>query len=157
MRRGLVFAIPVLFAGPTFAADATGSGALSLAALVGQHSPALTAAEKYLLGAYLEGRPKSDFRPGKRVVVRASEAACRISDVDITAKSCDLKFGAHTVSLADRQAQELYATLIEAGVPSSGAARSIYESVKALVCTANSAAVRVENGGSANRTFAVNP
>jgi hypothetical protein len=150
----LVFAIALTFAGPAFAAEATGNGALSLAALVGQHSPALAQREKRLLSAYLEGRPKSDYPPGKKVVVTADEATCRISDVDITAKSCDLKFGARAVSFGGRQAQD--ATLIEAGVPSSGAAGSIYESVKALACTIDPAAVREEGGGGANCTFIVN-
>jgi len=130
-----VLEIPLMFAGPAFAAEATGNGALSLAAIVGQHSPALTAAEKHLLVAYLDGRPKPKYPPRKKIVVRANEATCRISDVDITAKSCDLKFGARAVSLAGRRAQELYATLIEVGVPSSGAAGLIIESVKALACT----------------------
>jgi hypothetical protein len=156
VKRGVVYAIAVMFVGPAFAADATGNAALSLAALVGQHSPTLTPREKRLLSAYLEGRPKSDYPPGKKVVVRADEATCRISDVDITAKSCDLKFGARAVSFGGRQAQELYATLIEAGVPSSGAAGSIYESVKALACTIDPAAVREEGGGGANCTFIVN-
>lgn len=157
MKRGWVFAIHLMFAAPAFAAEATGNGALSLAALVGQHSPALTAAEKHLLVAYLDGRPKSNYPPGKKIVVRANEATCRISDVDITAKSCDLKFGARAVSLAGRQAQELYATLIEAGVPSSGAAGSIIESAKALACTIDPVAVRQEGGGGANCAFTVNP
>ncbi len=65
MTGGLVFAIPLIFAGPSFAADATGNGALSLAALVGQHSPALTAAEEHLLVAYLDGRPKSALSTGQ--------------------------------------------------------------------------------------------
>ncbi len=72
----------------------------------GAHRPVFAEADrnqKYLLNAYLEGRPKSDYPPGKTIVVRADEVACRISDVDITAKSCDLKFGAQTVSPAGRK------------------------------------------------------
>ena len=81
--------------------------------------------------------------------MKAAVATCRISDIDITAKGCVLKFGARTVSLAGRQAHELYATLIETGVPSSGAAGSITESVKALACTIDPAAVREKSGGGA--------
>lgn len=158
MKRSLIIcAIPIICAGPAGAADASGNGALSLAALVGQHSPALTAGEKSLLGAYLDGRPKRRYRPGVKVVVRTDEVACRISDVDITAKSCNLKFGSRAVSLMGREAQDLYATLIEVGVPSSGAAGSIYESVKALACTVDPAAVRAEGGGGAKCTFTTNP
>jgi hypothetical protein len=155
VKRDLVFAIPLMFAGPALAADATGNGGLALVALVGEHSPALNAAEKYILSAYLDGRPKSDYPPGKKVVVRVDEATCRISDVDITAKSCDLKFGAGIASLNGRPAQELYATLIEVGVPPSGAAGSILESVKGLTCTIDPEAVRRESGGGANCAFTV--
>ena len=157
MKRSLVFALPVLLAGPGFAAEATGNGALALAALVGQHSPALTAAEKHLLVAYLDGRPKAAYPPGKTIVVRAAEITCRISDVDITAKSCDLKFGARAVSLRGAEAQSLYATLVEVGVPPSGAAGSIIASLKTLACAIDPAAVRQEGGGGANCTSAVNP
>lgn len=157
MKKSLVFAVLPYFASPAFAKDVSGNSALSLAALVGQHSPKLTATEKYLLNAYLDGRPKSDYPPGKKIVVKADEVTCRISNVDITGKSCDLKFGARNVSLLGVQAHELYATLIEAGIPSSGAAGSIYEGAKALTCTVNPAEVRQESGGGASCTFADNP
>ncbi len=146
-----------MLAGPAAAAGAMGNGALSLAALVGLRSPAQTAVEKYLLSAYLAGRPKADYSRGKKVVVRADEATCRISNVDITAKSCDLKFGASSVPLLGGQAQALYATMIEVGVPPSGAAGSIIVSVKGLACTIDPAAVRQESGGGANCAFTVNP
>ncbi len=81
---------------------------------------------------------------------------CRISDVDITGKGCTLTFGERTVSLGGRQAEALYATLIEAGVPSSGAAGSITESIKNLDCAINPAEVRPESGGGASCKFAVN-
>ncbi len=55
-----------------------------------------------------------------------------------------------------REAHELYATLIEAGVPSSGAAGSINESVKSLECVIDPAEVRQESGGGAKCTFEVN-
>ena len=123
MTRSVAFGIALMLAGPAAAAEAMGNGALSLAALVGLRSPAQTAVEKYLLSAYLAGRPKADYSRGKKVVVRANEATCRISNVDITAKSCDLKFGASSVSVLGGQAQALYATMIEVGVPPSGAGR----------------------------------
>ena len=157
MTRSVAFAIALMLAGPATAAEAMGNGALSLAALVGLRSPAQTAVEKYLLLAYLAGRPKADYPQGKKVVVRADEATCRISNVDITAKSCDLKFGASSVPLLGGQAQALYATMIEVGVPPSGAAGSIIVSVKGLACTIDPAAVRQESGGGANCAFTVNP
>ena len=157
MARGLAILFLLLVPASAWAAEATGNSALSLAALVGQHAPALTPAEKYLLVAYLDGRPKADFSPGKKIVVKADEVSCRISNVDITAKSCDLKFGARAVSFAGGPAQALYATMLEAGVPPSGAAGSIIASVKTLACTIDPAAVREEGGGGATCTFAANP
>jgi hypothetical protein len=83
-------------------------------------------------------------------------ATCRISDVDITGKTCTLIFGKRIVLLAGRRAEALYATLIWAGVPTSGAAGSIYESGKSLDCAIDPAEVRQESGGCAKCTFAVN-
>jgi hypothetical protein len=47
---------------------------------------------------------------------------CRVGTVDIAARSCKLTFGPKTVNLNERTAQELYATMAEAGVPSESAA-----------------------------------
>jgi hypothetical protein len=158
MKRTIILAIPLLFVSPAaFAGSASGNGALSLAALVAEHSPAVTRVQKWLLRAYLDGRASARFRAGSTIVVKADEATCRISDVDITYKDCRLTFGPRTVTLAGRQAHELYATLIEVGVPSSGAAGSIYESVKQLKCTILPAQVRDRAGGGASCNFTANP
>ncbi len=106
-----------------------------------------------MLAAYLDGRPKAYFPAGRKIVVKADAVAYRISDVDVTGKACTLTFGKQTASLSGREAQALYATLIEAGVPSSGAAGSIYESVKTLECVIDPAQVRQEGGGGAKCTF----
>jgi hypothetical protein len=158
MKSGVLLAVPLLAAGSAaFAASASGNAALSLAALVDQHSPSATRAERILLNAYLDGRATARFPAGRTIVVTADEVTCRISDVDITQKDCRLTFGPRTVTLAGRHAHELYATLIEAGVPSSGAAGSIYESVKQLTCTIDPAQVRQRAGGGATCNFTANP
>src|SRR5271157_4360534 len=104
MRRIVLFAAG-LFASArgALAADVGGNAAISLAALVGEHSAFLSRAEKTLLDAYLDGRPKAPFPSGKTVVVKADEVTCRISDVDITGKGCRLTFGKRSVSLGGRQ------------------------------------------------------
>src|SRR5271165_5516406 len=99
------------FSPSAWAGAMSGNGALSFAALVGQQSPHLTRAEKSLLLKYLNGDAKAKFPKGKLVAVKADSVTCRISDVDITAHSCELNFGARTVSLKGRAAHELYATL----------------------------------------------
>ncbi len=147
----------LLFSGQAAsAADIGGNVAVSLAALVGEHSPLLARADRTLLNAYLEGRAHAPFPAGRTVAVKADEVTCRISDVDITGKTCTLTFGKRAVSLSGRQAEALYATLIWAGVPSSGAAGSIFESVKSLDCAIDPAEIRQESGGGAKCTFAVN-
>ena len=75
--------------------------------------------------------------------------------VDITGKDCTLKFGTHSISLAGRQAEALYATLVWAGVPSDGAAGSVVEGVKGLDCALNPAEVRQESSGGAKCAFAL--
>ena len=154
MKRSIFLAVPLLFVSPAaLAGSASGIGALSLAALVAEHSPTVARAQKRLLRAYLYGHVSAYFPTGATIVVKADEATCRVSDVDITYKDCRLTFGPRTITLAGRQARELYATLIEVGVPSSGAAGSIYESVKQLKCTIDPAKVREKAGGGASCDF----
>lgn len=139
------------------ASDISGASAVSLAARIGERSPDLAAAEKTLIAAYLDGRRDAPFPPGRKLVVKADEATCRISNPDVTGKSCALAFGARRVVFGGREAQALYATLIEAGVPSSGAAGSILESLKALECVIDPAEVRQGSGAGAKCVFAPNP
>ena len=153
MKTCVLAAGLVLLEGPAMAAGVEGNGALALAAMVAAHSPSVSPAEKALLSAYLDGRPKVGFRGPRKIVVKADSVTCRISNVDITAKSCELAFHGRTLSAFGREAQALYATLIEVGVPSSGAAGSIYEAVKRLQCTIDPAEVRQEAGGGASCNF----
>ena len=95
MKKIALVAIPLLLVGrPALAGTEQGSGALSLSALVAEYSPAVKAAEKALLLKYLEGDAKAAHAPGKKINVNAELVTCRISDVDITAHSCELAFGA---------------------------------------------------------------
>jgi hypothetical protein len=158
MMRSIVLAIPLLAAAPAaFADSATGNSALSLAALIAEHSPQQTQVQKAVLNAYLNGRAAAHFPPGGTFAVKADEATCRISDVDITEKDCTLTFGARKISLSGRQAHELYATFAEIGVASSGAAGSIYRAVKSLECTIDPAQVRQKAGGGASCNFTPSP
>lgn len=143
--------IVLAFAIACFAPAAlAGNSELSLAALVGVHSPHLTAAEKALLEEYLEGEAKGG---GAKFAVTASAVTCRMSDVDIANHSCEIDFGAKKVTLAARKAHELYATLIENGVPSDGAAGSIYEALADLDCTIVPAEIKDRSGAGASCKF----
>ncbi len=146
----LVFACAFTVPAAPAAADGTGSsgaGALALAALVGAHSPTLDSQQKQALADMLDG--KLNFPSNAPFAVAADSVVCRQSDVDISHHDCALKFGAATRMLNGRVAHELYATLIENGVPSDGAAGSSYESVSRLACTINPAEVKQKGGGGA--------
>jgi hypothetical protein len=121
---------------PATAATAGGHGALALAAIVGQYDPALTPGVRAGLLRLLADEAFGGIHKGN-LIVNADVVTCRAGDVDLKAFGCTLTFGTHTVTLKGRQAAELYATLIEAGVPSNGAAGTLYESVKTLSCTLN--------------------
>ena len=128
-----------------------GNSELSLAALVGLHSPHLSAAERAQLEKYLDG--DSAAAVAGKFSVTAHAVTCRMGDVDITFHTCDLDFGAKQVALKGRQAHELYATLIENGVPSDGAAGSIYEALTNLDCVIAPAEIKENAGGGASCKF----
>jgi len=152
--RKLVALIPLLVAAaPAHAQQASGSSALALAALVGIHSPTLSAQDKTALGYMLDGNLTFPFPANKKIDVKADSVVCRSSNVDISAHSCELTFGAKKVSLKGRAAHELYATVIEVGVPGDGAAGSIFEALKTLACTIDPNEVKQKAGGGASCTF----
>ena len=129
-----------------------GNSELSLAALIGLHSPHLSAPEKEQLEKYLEGDAQASVHMGK-IAVTAEAATCRMSNVDVTHHDCELDFGATKPSFEGRRAHELYATLIENGVPSDGAAGSIYEGIVKLHCVINPVEVKEMAGGGASCSF----
>ena len=112
------------------AETANGSGALALAALVGNVAPSLGAAET------------------------AQKITCRAGNVDITSHSYDLTFGGHVVSLKGRSAHERFATLAEIGVQPDGAAGSIFEALSNLKCTIDPNELRQKSGGGAKCQYA---
>jgi hypothetical protein len=133
-------------------ADGTeGHTAVALASVVGASSPSLTAAQKSALAAYLAGHPAA--RGHAKITVTAAMIDCGAGDVDITSFYCDLTFGAATRHLTGRAANELYATLVEAGVASDGAAGTIHEGVTGLKCVLNPAEVNQNGGGGATCAY----
>ena len=126
-----------LFIGTALAADgnlsASGSGAVALAGLVGLQDPALKPRTRRVLAALLGGRAGQVERTPP-FTVTADAVTCRSSDVDLSFHACELTFKGRRRELSGRAAHELYATLVENDVPGSGAAGSVYESVKGLSC-----------------------
>jgi len=136
--------------GAALAGAATdGSGALSLAALAGKHSPTAKPAEKAALAKLADGHAKIAFPKGKTIDVVVDAINCRSSNVDITQHACELTFGEKKVQVAGRLAHELYATLLEVGVPPDGAAGTIYAAVSALDCTVDPGEIAQKAGGGA--------
>jgi hypothetical protein len=160
MRKHALAVIPPLLAAPCAVAapmNTSGNSALALAALVGIPSPALSLKNRKALANMLDGRLNFPYPPSQKIDVKADKVTCRASNVDISAHSCELTFGSQTRKLNGRAAHELYATLIESGVPSDGAAGSLFESVTALSCTIEPSAEKQKAGGGADCSFTAGP
>ena len=147
-------ALAILLANQSaFAASTGGAGALALAALVAEHSPLLTHRDKDVMARMFDGKLNFSFPANKKISVLADSVVCRASDVDISAHSCELTFGAKKRALSGRKAHELYATVAEAGVQPDGAAGSIFESLSHLACTIDPNEVKQRAGGGADCQF----
>ena len=158
MRRIVVLAMMAGFGqSPAWAESSSGSSALALAALVGLHAPALSYREKLALGLMLDGRLGFPFPSAATIALHADAVTCRLSDVDIAEHDCTLTFGAARRTLRGRAAHELYATLVEVGVPSDGAAGSIFEALTNLACVVKPSEVKQRGGGGADCSYAPGP
>ena len=154
LRKFVLFTLPLLLpAAPAHAQQASGTAGLALAALVGAHSPALGWMDKHVLALMLDGNLNFVYPANKKIVVKADSVVCRASNIDISAHSCVLTFGVKKANLAGRAAHELYATVIEVGVPGDGAAGSVFEALKTLVCTIDPNGVKQRDGSGASCTF----
>jgi hypothetical protein len=152
LTRATILLFPLLASQNASAATATGSSALALASLVAEASPLLSRHEKRVM-ARLFGGHLHHLPANSKISVKADAIVCRVSNVDITSRSCKLTFGAASANLTGRKAHELYATLAEAGVPSEGAAGSIFESLAHFVCTIDPREIAQRAGGGADCTF----
>jgi hypothetical protein len=155
VSRETIAAVAVLLLGSpaVSAATVSGSAALALAALVARHAPRLGRYDERIMALMLDDRLEFSFPPGRKISVAADTVTCRASNVDIALHSCDLGFGTATVALGGREAQELFATLAEAGVKPEGAAGSIVASLSHLACTVDPNAVKQRAGGGAQCRF----
>jgi hypothetical protein len=145
----------VLVANQAAAAPMTinGPSALALAAIVASHSRALGVVDRVALSRLFAGRTNFGYPANRKITVSADSIDCKVSNVDITDRSCALVFGASNRTLKGREAHELYATLIEAGVASDGAAGTIHESLTHLICTIDPNAIKQKDGSGAECKF----
>jgi hypothetical protein len=130
-----------------------GPGALALAAVVTQHSPLVRPYDKRVIARLFSGNTNFGFTPNSTVSVIADSVVCRVSNVDITSRSCDLTFKIGKRTVQGREANEIYGTLAAAGVAPQGAAGSIVESASNLACMIDPNEIRKKTGGGADCTF----
>ncbi|WP_320416109.1 hypothetical protein [Bradyrhizobium roseum] len=132
-------------------ATANGPAALALAGIVALYSPLLTADEREAVSAFFVGQ--TGVRYARKISVTADRIVCKVSNVDITARSCELTFKGAKQTITGRRASEIFATEAMAGVPADGAAGSVSESLSKLSCTLDPAEIRQKAGGGATCTF----
>ena len=69
------------------------------------YSPLLTADEREAVSAFFVGQ--SGVRYAKKISITADRIVCRVSNVDITARSCELTFKGAKQTITGRRASEI--------------------------------------------------
>lgn len=131
----------------------SGADALALAALVARYEPGLSAEQHRIAEALLNGGASVRYPAGTKFDIAAEKIDCRVGDVAIASRSCDLTFGADTHSLTGGLANEPYATLVVAGVAPDGAAGATHEALHDLSCELEPRAILDNAGGGAKCAF----
>jgi hypothetical protein len=131
---------------------ASGPSALALAAVVAAHGASVGSFDRRAMSRWFEGRGPLITRVNK-ITVRAESVICKMSNVDITARTCELTFRSGKRTLTGRDANEVYATLVIAGAMPEGAAGSMIVAIKNLECTIDPSAIKEKAGGGASCTF----
>jgi hypothetical protein len=153
--RPAILAVTLLAAtaSSALAAPATinGPAALALAGVVALYSPLLTADEREAVSAFFVGQ--TGVRYAKKISVTADKIVCKVSNVDITARSCELTFKGAKQTINGRRASEIFATEAMAGVAADGAAGSMSESISKLSCTLDPTEIKQKAGGGATCSF----
>ena len=149
---GIVVALSLSMTASAFADTpaVTGQAALALAGVVALYAP-MPAANKKSVAALFKG--DTNFPYTAKIMVMADKIVCRTSNVDVTARSCELTFKTSTKTLKGREANELYATEAMAGIAPDGAAGSNFESLSNLSCTLDPKVLKQKAGGGAECSY----
>jgi hypothetical protein len=134
-----------------------GPYALALAGVVAEHDPYLASTDRFVVAALFAGNQHVFYPVGRHIMVRADHIVCRVSNVAITARSCQFTFHSHIVNLSGPSANAVFATIAASGVPGDGAAGTIYEAVHAFTCTLTPSVIKQNAGGGANCVFTPGP
>ena len=137
-------------------ATLTGPTALAVAAVVAQYSPVLNPGERKVIAGLFDGNTRMSY-PLKKLSVEADSVMCRISNVAIADRSCELSFSKGKRSLKGKAANEVYATLASAGVTAEGAAGSMIEAISKLSCTLDLGEIKQNAGGGADCSWQSGP
>jgi hypothetical protein len=157
MTRAIFLSLPLLLVSQSvWAASTMGHSALALAAIVAPHSPTLSKKDKAVMAALFDGHGPA-FPANQKISINVDSVTCFAGDVSINTFSCDLTFGKSTMTVTGREGNEIFATLIEAGVRGDGAAGKIYEAVAQLRCTIDPNEIKQNTGGGASCTFIPGP
>jgi hypothetical protein len=130
-------------------ATITGPTALAVAAVVAQYSPVLNPGERKVIAGLFDGNIRMSY-PIRTLSVGADTVMCRVSNVAIADRSCEIVFKKGKRSLKGRAANEVFATLSLAGVTAEGAAGSMIENVSKLSCTLDLGKIRQNDGSGAD-------
>ncbi len=136
---------------------ASGPAALALAAVVAEHSPILSVKERRPIARLFDDKLNFSFPASQKISVKADSVVCRMSNVAIAERSCELTFEKHKRYLEGRLANELNATAALTGIASEGAAGTIFTSFSHLACTIDPHEIKQKAGGGANCTFDIGP
>jgi len=149
---GLVTACTVFLTATSAAsaASVTGQAALALAGVVALYAP-MPAANKKAVAALFKG--DTNFPYTAKISVIAEKIVCRTSNVDITARSCEVTFKTSTKALKGREANELFATEAMAGIAAEGAAGSNVEGLSKLNCTLDPKVLKQKAGSGAECSY----
>lgn len=151
----VAFAVALLGGGAAYANSTSGHAALSLAEAVGLQSPLVTLPHKFALQQFRNGNTTFGGSNAP-FTFTAQSIDCGAGNVDITRHYCNLTFNSGPVQITGAAAQQLFATLIEAGDPSNGTPGTIHEAVLSLSCTVNIGQVKAKAGGGATCTYTPN-
>jgi len=132
------------------AASITGQAAIALAGVVALYAP-MPAANKKAVAALFKG--DTNFPYTAKLSVIAEKIVCRTSNVDITARSCEVTFKTSTKALKGREANELFATEAMAGIAAEGAAGSNVEGLSKLNCTLDPKVLKQKAGSGAECSY----
>ena len=152
-KQAILASLLLTGASAAHAAPATVSGpnALALAGVVALYSPLLSGDERETAAALFVG--EKDVRYARKITIIADKIVCRVSNVDISARSCELTFNGKKQTINGRRASEVFATEALAGVPSDGAAGSVFAGLSNLNCTLDPKAIKQKDGSGASCTF----